>query len=169
MRTSQERCRCLVSTSRSVPCLQYSMTMEKQGLPSARHNLEHPTLCHLLGGDHDKPSATSYHRGQAGEGKGDINVTPPTFLLNANPVHAQDVWRLKLLQGLNLLLKDVSHLPAEKDSTVRSTEQGMTWCHATLPFWLPRVTPAQKTHTGSVVRGLLKVLMATGYLRYSPS
>jgi len=70
-------------------------------------------------------------------------VTLPTFLLNADPVHAQDVWRLKLLQGLNLLLEDVSHLPAERDSTVRSTEQGMTWRRATLPSQLPYVAPAQ--------------------------
>lgn len=48
-------------------------------------------------------------------------LPPRTFLLNADPVHAQNVWRLKLLQGLNLLLKDVSHLPTERDGTMRST------------------------------------------------
>lgn len=97
------------------------MTMEKQGLPSAKQNFEHPTFCHLSEGD-------KLRWGQAGEGKGDINVAPPTFLLNADPVHTQDVWRLKLLQGLNLLLKDVSHLPAERNSMVRSLQQGTTWC-----------------------------------------
>lgn len=53
------------------------------------------------------------------------------------------------------------------DSVVRSLEQGMAQCCATLLG--PHSFPPRTTHTGSVVRGLLKVLMATGYLRYSPS